>query len=458
MFMSSIGICHYKVGDTDGVSLEIDKWAQTLERMGHEVHLCGGDLGGREGFLLEELYHHREDVDRITRNAFDRLTDSESKTELEREILALANRIEQGLRSFIDEFSIDLLIPNNIWSIGVNLPAAMAFARVVSERGIPTIAHHHDFYWEAFRGMAPTCEAVRHIARECLPPTNPQVTHVVINSLVQAELRKRNGVQATVVPNVFDFVDDPWNVDVYNRDFREAIGVAESDVVILQATRIVERKGIELAIDLVKELGTPSNIAKLQQKGLYNGRQFDKNSRIVLVLAGYAEDETGDYLSRLKRKIDQEGIDARFISDKIRSRREEINGERRYSLWDSYVFADLVTYPSLFEGWGNQFLEAIRARLPVAIFEYPVYRSDIRSKGFDVISLGSKLEGMDDLGLVTVSEEAIRQAAEKAIEVLTDSSPRGAMIESNFDLGKKHYSLERLEEQLALLIGRAGSS
>jgi len=456
--MSNIGICHYKIGATDGVSLEIDKWVQVLERMGHNAHLCGGDLGGREGLLLEELDHHREDVERITRNAFDCLTDYENEAELEREILALANRIEQGLCSFIDGFSIDLLIPNNIWSIGVNLPAAMACSRVVSERGIPAIAHHHDFYWETFRGMSPTCEAVRHLAQECLPPSNPLIRHVVINSLVQEELRMRSGVESTVVPNVFNFVDNSWGADAYNHGFREAIGVAENDIVILQATRIVERKGIELAIDLVEELGKPSNITKLQQSGLYNGRQFDQDSRVVLVLAGYAEDKTGEYLARLKRKIDRAKIDARFISDKIRSRRREANEERLYSLWDSYVFADLVTYPSLFEGWGNQFLEAIRARLPIAIFEYPVYRSDIQCKGFDVISLGSKLGGMDDWGLVTVSEEAVRQAAEKSVEVLTDSSQRQAMIEHNFDLGKRYYSLERLEEQLANLIGRAGNS
>jgi len=456
--MSNVGICHFKVGDTDGVSLEIDKWAQTLERMGHKVHLCGGDLGGREGFLLEELYHHREDIERITRNAFERFSDYESEADLEEEILALADRIEQGLRSFVDKFSIDLLIPNNIWSIGVNLSAAMAFTWMVRELRIPAIAHHHDFHWETFRGMAPTCEVVRRIAREHLPPKDPWVSHVVINSLVQDELRKRRGVESSVIPNVFDFAGDSWIVDAYNRDFREAIGVAENDIVILQATRIVERKGIELAIDLVRELGKPSNIAELRQNGLYNGKPFDEDSRIVLVLAGYAEDKTGDYLTRLKRKIDRTGIDARFISEKISSRRKEIDGERLYSLWDSYVFADLVTYPSLFEGWGNQFLEAIRARLPIAIFEYPVYRSDIQCKGFDVISLGNSLEEMDDLGLATVSEKALRQATEKSVEVLTHSSPRQAMVERNFDLGKRYYSLESLEDLLVDVIRLAGKS
>jgi len=456
--MTTVGICHYKIGDTDGVSLEMEKWKVALERLGHTVHLCGGDLGKAEGFLIEELYHHRENIERIHRNAFDRLTDYESEAALEREIFEVADRIEQGLCSFIDEFSLDLLIPNNVWSIGVNLPAAIAFARVVRKRGIPAVAHHHDFHWETFRGMTPTCAVVQCIAQEYLPPKDPLVAHVVINSLVQAELRQRSGVESTIVPNVFDFAGEPWGIDKYNRDFRETIGVTENDIVVLQATRIVERKGIELAIDLVEELNEPSNIAKLQEGGLYDGRRFTKEDRVVLVLAGYSEDRTGNYLSRLKWKIDRAGIEARFIAERVRSRREESDGEHLYSLWDCYVFADLVTYPSLFEGWGNQFLEAIRAKLSVVIFEYPVYRADIREKGFDVISLGSQVEGTDESGLVFISEEKIRRATEKAVEVLTDSSARQAMVDRNFDLGREYYSLESLAQRLDNIMKQTGNS
>ncbi len=455
--MTNIGLCHYQVGGTDGVSLEMDKWKIALERLGHTVHLCGGDLGKTKGFLIEELYHHRNNIERIHRNAFSRLTDYESEAALERDIFEVAERIEQGLCSFIDEFSLDLLIPNNIWSIGMNLPAAIAFARVVRKRRISAVAHHHDFHWETFRGMTPTCETVRRIAREYLPPKDPLVAHVVINSLVRAELRQRSGVESTIVPNVFDFAGEPGCIDEYNREFREAIGVNENDIIILQATRIVERKGIELAIDLVEEINESSNISKLQEDRLYDGRRFTKDDRVVLVLAGYSEDRTENYLSRLKQKIERAGIEARFIAERVASRREERNGERLYSLWDCYAFADLVTYPSLFEGWGNQFLEAIRAKLPVAIFEYPVYRADIREKGFDVISLGSEVEGTDESGLVYISEAMVRSATKKAVEVLTDSSARQAMVERNFELGRENYSLESLAQQLDNIMKQTGN-
>lgn len=453
--MSNIGIYHYKVGDTDGVSLEIDKWKQVLERKGHEVHLCAGDLGQANGFLIEELYHHREDVERITRNAFRRLTDYRTQADLEEEILLLAGRVEHGLRTFIDEFSIDLLIPNNIWSIGFNLPAAVAFARVVRKLRISAVAHHHDFHWERIRGMDPTCEAAARITQEYLPPKDPLITHVVINSFAQRELLKRKGIVATVVPNVFDFDGSPWVVDAYNRRFREAVGVRENDLIVLQATRIVERKGIELAIDLVGELNEPRYIEELRERGLYAGRRFTENDRIVLVLAGYSEDPTENYLNRLKQKAERAGIEVRIISDHVRSRRSEIDGQRIYSLWDCYAFADLIAYPSLYEGWGNQFLEAIRAKLPIVLFEYPVYRADIKNKGFDVISLGSEVEGRDDLGLVRVSDAAIRKAAQRSVEVLTDSSAREGMVDHNFNLGREFYGLESLQMHLEEVIGRA---
>lgn len=37
-----IGIFHYKVGGTDGVSLELDKWKSVFEQEGHSVFLGGG--------------------------------------------------------------------------------------------------------------------------------------------------------------------------------------------------------------------------------------------------------------------------------------------------------------------------------------------------------------------------------------------------------------------------------
>ena len=173
----------------------------------------------------------------------------------------------------------------------------------------------------------------------------------------------------------------------------------------------------------------------------------------MLVLAGYARDDlTGNYLERIKARVARAGIEALFIEDLVEARRQLRAGSKVYSLWDTYVFADLVTFPSLEEGWGNQFLEGARARQPVVVFEYPVFRADIKGAGFQVISLGGELQGRDDLGLARIPQEALEAAADHAVEMLTDPALRREAVETNSQIGRRHYSLEALDRYLAELI------
>jgi len=302
--------------------------------------------------------------------------------------------------------------------------------------------------------VALTCRTAVSLADRYLPPRDPLAQHVVINSLAQRELLERKGIASTVVPNTFDFDVPPWQPDDYNQDFRSHIGLRGKDIFVLQATRIVARKGIEMAVDFVRAMGSPERRAKLEARGLYDGRSFDEDSRIVLVLAGYARDDvTGGYVSRLRQKIQREGIDALFVEDVVAEQRQSRGGEKVYSLWDTYVFADFVTYPSLWEGWGNQFLEALRAQLPILLFEYPVYQADIGDKGFDVVTLGSQIAGSDDLGLARVDGDIMERAADQAVELLTDIRRRRETVEGNFRLGQQHYSLSSLRGYLAPLVG-----
>lgn len=451
----TIGIIHYQVGQTDGVSLEIDKWKHALEEMGHTVHLCAGDLGAVEGTLIEELYHHRPDVERLNYNTFIELRDYVDEAAYKKEVERLAKALEQKLRDFVEKKGIDFLITQNVWSNSCSPPVSIAVTRVMRDLQLPTLAHHHDFYWERIDGVTLTCATAIEIADKYMPPRDPLIHHAVINSLAQRELAERKGIQAQIVPNFFDFDAPPWQPDDYNQDFRDSIGLRENDIMILQATRIVPKKGIELAVDFVETLSRPERRARLQERGLYDGRPFDDSDRIVLVLAGYAHDEvTGRYLKHLKQKIELAGIEALFIENIVGGQRQTRDGQKVYSLWDTYIFADFVTYPSLWEGWGNQFLESIRAQLPVMLLEYPVYLADIKNLGFSVISLGSKVQRCDDLGLVQVAPQVIEAAADQAVELLTDAELRQEMVEHNFLLGQKYFSLEALREHLTQLMAR----
>ncbi|MEJ2210635.1 MAG: glycosyltransferase family 4 protein [Anaerolineae bacterium] len=452
--MKTIGVVHYQVGRMDGVSLEIDKWKRVLESMGHRVRLCAGDLSSLKGTLIEEIYHHRPEIARLYHNTFETLDSYPDESSYRAEMERLAEILEEKLCQFVEEQQIDYLLPENVLSVGINPPLSIAMNRVMRDRELPGLAHHHDFYWEREHGVALTCGTALELVDLYLPPRYPRLRHAVINSRAQKALAERKGLSAGIVPNVFDFDAPAWERDDYNQDFRARIGLRPEDIVILQATRITPRKGIELAVDFCHALGRPEHRARLQERGLYDGRAFTDTSRIVLVLAGYSRDDlTGTYLERLKTKIEREQIDALFIEDLIEGRRQTRAGQKIYSLWDSYVFADFVTYPSLDEGFGNQFLEALCARLPIMVFEYEVYRDDIKDKGFRVVSLGSTIEGYDDLGRAQVPPATSEMAAYRAVDLLTNAQLRQEIVEHNLALAREHYSLERLRDYLTDLVG-----
>lgn len=400
--------------------------------------------------MIREMYHHRPVAERLYHNTFVSLTDYPDDDSYREELYSEAEKIEAALDTMVSEKELDVVIPQNIWSVGAHPSVAIALDRVAKRRGVHVLAHHHDFYWERVEGVSLTCRTAVELADRFLPPHDPSYAHVVINRLAQEALYQRKGIESQVIPNIFDFDGDPWIKDEYNSDFRESFGIKSNDIVLLQATRVVARKGIEAAIDFTAAL--EANRESLEGKRLYNGEKFTKESKIILLLVGYAQDDaTGDYLVRLQKKAAHLGVDMRYIADRISSTRKiDADGNKVYSLWDTYVFADMVTYCSYWEGWGNQFLEALKARLPILIFEYPVYKSDIADKNFTVISLGDRIRGINSDGLIRIERQQIINAASNAILYLLNSSLRAAAVEANFETAREYYSMKALREYLSI--------
>jgi hypothetical protein len=78
----------------------------------------------------------------------------------------------------------------------------LAITEVIAETGLPTIAHHHDFFWQ--RQQFKT-NAVWDYLNMAFPPHLPTIRHVVINSSAGNQLSLRTGISATTIPNVMDF-------------------------------------------------------------------------------------------------------------------------------------------------------------------------------------------------------------------------------------------------------------
>jgi glycosyltransferase involved in cell wall biosynthesis len=132
------------------------------------------------------------------------------------------------------------------------------------------------------------------------------------------------------------------------------------------------------------------------------------------------------------------GVRVLFGADRIRYQRGLTqDGRRAYSLADLYQQADLVTYPSLVEGFGNAFLETIYYRRPIFMSTYEIFKTDIQPKGFRVI-------GFDDF----IDERTVRQAR----AVLQDPALAAEMVQHNYELGARYYSCRTLERRLAALV------
>lgn len=456
--MAVFAFVQHRLGRTDGVSLEVDKWRRVLEEMGHTVHYIAGNEDVPGGHYIPELYPFHPVTERIIKNATRELVDYDSPAGLLEEIATHKAVVKPKMQQIIAELDVDVLVPNNILSVGYNIPGMWAVSEILAESGMDAICHNHDFWFEDSGEVYPTCDEIVGLYELHAPPKLPNIRHVVINRIGQKAIKDRKDIDARVVPNVFDFQRDTWTEDDYNSDFRAQLGIGANDIMLLQATRVLDRKAIELAIDVAAEMDKPEMRRKLEGP-LYDGRVFGPDDRIWLVCAGYVEGIglSSDYPSNLQAKADELGVNLLWAGQRVEhDRSTDEQGRKIYSLWDSYVQADLVTYPSVWEGWGNQFIEAVFAKLPTVIFEYPVWVSDLGRVGFEVVSLGSEIAGHDDRGLVQVAPEKVSAAAEGLIHYLKDPAARTAAVEKNFQIAKEHFSLEALRRIIKQLLDEIG--
>lgn len=462
--MATVAFVQNRLGRTDGVSLEVDKWRQVLrDRRGHTVWYCSGNDDVPTNYVVPEIYAQHPVTWKILQNATVKFKDYTREEDLEKDIYDHADTIEKKLLQFIDEKKVSVLLPNNLCSGGYQPAAAIALHRVFRKGAVNGIVHSHDFYFEDSGEVNPTCHVTESIYYRYFPPKLPNVQHVVINRLSQGQIKKRKNIDATVVPNVFDFDQPQWVADQYNSDFRAAFNIDKNDLVFLQATRILDRKSIELAIDVIAEIEhTPALRNALVGTPTAAGGKFGKENKIVLLCAGIVETIgiSGSYWDLLKTHAANKKIDMRHVGDRVKHSRGTVggaaDGSKAYSLWDAYVLADFVTYPSTWEGWGNQFIEAVFAKLPVLIYEYPVWTSDLGPTGFDVVSLGNQLSGKYGSGLVQVDAKKVKAAAEGVVAVMTNAGRRREMVEKNFAIGKEQFSLDALQRIITPLFEKAG--
>ena len=276
-------IVSYRLGGADGVSVTAGQWIRALRRLGMRVRTVAG--GGRPDVLVRSL-------------ALDSRRPP-SRRELER---ALGDA--------------DLVVADNICSLPMNRAVGEALADYL--RGRPTVLRHHDLPWER--------PQYAHLAS--WPPDDPAWWHVTINELARHALADRRGIAATTIYHGFAERPHPEQ----RSDVRRRLKVTDGPLV-LQPTRAIPRKGIDVGLALTGALG-----------GTY-------------WLTGPAED---GYQAELDALLDGSGVPYR---------RRLPFGVRMPA---AYAACDLVAMPSYWEGFGLPLIEAALHRRPVAVGTFPV--------------------------------------------------------------------------------------
>jgi glycosyltransferase involved in cell wall biosynthesis len=279
---------------------------------------------------------------------------------------------------------VDLVVVENLCSLPLNVEAAETARDVLAAHRGRVLFHHHDLAWER-----------PHLAHvDGFPPDRPESLHVTISEHARADLAAR-GIAAHAIPNTFDF----GGFDGDRAGARSAVA-ADQAVLLVQPTRAIPRKNLE---------------GGLRFAGAVAERLGDRAVRYWIT--GPAEDGYDDELDRL--------VAASPVPVSIgRARRPA----------DAYAAADLIVFPSTWEGFGNPVVESVAAGRMIAVGHYPV---------LDEITTGLRLLSVDD--------------PDGAVEWLRAPTPdQDARLTENRRVAHGRFAIETLPRRIGAALAAVG--
>ena len=421
-----IGVIIGRIGDVDGAALETEKWIKILQEMGNEVYILSGRfkksiVGEDKETLIPALSFFSPECEWEQNRAFFLPPDKPS------ELLDHLHRISDGLAirmfKWVMQNKIDTILSENASTLPAHLTMGMAINKLVETTGISIVLHNHDFWWERGDRYKTPFPEVEQIVKDTFPMQIPHAKHAVINKHGRKTLKEKFNISSVVVPNVMDFSRPYGEIDDYNRDLPKSIGLKDADIPLFQITRIVKRKGIETALELIHILN-------------------DKNIKLVITGTAADDNRKGYYKELIniinERKLNQQVI---FAHHRILNNRElSPGGKKIYSLSDAYAHAVSCTYFSTYEGFGNAFVEAVLGKTPIFVNNYePVYWPDIGSKGFKAVMIENSI----------LTDKAVSEIE----KIIHSKKLQKEIAEYNFNLGRLIFSYDVLREKLEILFG-----
>ncbi len=469
----NIGIVHSLIGKNDGVSIVID---QSVKAMTEYMEIPLGNIfflsahcSPRFNAETNEIFWHKNPLHKKIIHNF---SNPSPPPELSREIHAGAQKAKKIIADFVRRNNIDLLIAHNT-SHPYNFITAVGIGYYIEEcrkNGLiwpKVLVWWHDSYFERSYFGTPGDVIMKYL--KYLPGLDIDgiafINHIQCGfarehlSCFSDNIRKYKDFferRTDVIPNTCE-INWKWKrkkwgrnklvhppQDDYNADFFKDIGLLhaledrgfrlEDAVILLQHTRVVPRKRIDVALDFAFKLE----------------KRFRKDKKcVVLLVSGHSGDERNEYKKELKTYYSKKTAEDpgahvifHFGERNIISHRDIIVDKKfyRFSEIPSIIAAHggIGTYFSEHEGFGNNLLEMVCSGLPAVINRYDVYKNEIEHLGFDFPHVdGCKLD---------------RKLIKKAYTLLTEMKTRNKMVKHNLQVADRKLSHKIIADKLTPLI------
>lgn len=421
-----IGIIVARMGGVDGVALETEKWIKVLEEMECTIHLLMGETENQfrlnsfdivypiMSFFSQECYTEQDLAFYKPEKNCARLLNLLKEN---------AKRQQDFIEDWIKHGRFDLIIVENIGALPSHISLGMAVKNVVKKIDCPFLFHDHDFPWERGNRYESPHREVDELIKETFPIIDPKVDHAVINESCKKYLEREWNTESIKVPNVFDFdkkIDKRKERAQEVRNFfninkkQGGFFVDDDEKLLFQVTRIVRRKKIETAIELMDHL---------------------REEKVKLIIAGDSMDDYEDAykneLLELTKKLKLENR-VRFAANVFcRKRIFQRSARAPLSLDDAYAAATACTYFSSYEGFGNAFIEAVWAKVPIFVNNYkPVFAEDIGCYPFQLV-------------VVENNELTVKNIREIS-NIVSNEKLQKEIGEHNYKIGKEHFSFDVL--------------
>ncbi len=468
----NIGIIHSLIGKNDGVSIVIDQTVNSMVNdMGVElgnIFFLAAHSSPRFNAETNDIFWHKNEIHKNIIRIFCK----QAPEDLDKLIDDKAHEAKEIIAKWVRKHSIDLIIAHNT-SHPYNFITAVGLGYFIEElrdKGMvwpKVLAWWHDSYFEREQFKNPNPVIQKYL--KYLPGTETDgivfinksqidIAKKLFRSLHYPKIDKFFDTRAILIPNTssidWNWTENDWNAnklvaplqDNYNDAFLHDTGLEseikklgctiDNTVILLQHTRIVPRKRIDIAIDFA---------FLLEKKFAKNG----SHKCVAVLVSGHSGDEQTDYKNQLKKHFEDAKLanpNAKVVlifgENCILSHRDIIVDKKYYNFYEipSIVasLGGIGTYFSEIEGFGNNLLEMISFGLPVVINKYDIFKSDIEQYGFTFPSVEK----------CTLDEQVV----DKTYALLSDLKLRNQVVKHNLEILEKNLSHQIISDKLKPLI------